>query len=139
MKITENVIKEMIEHSRQTLPNESCGYLAGRNGRIEVLYKMTNVDASPEHFSFDPKEQFSVVKSARKEQCDLLGVYHSHPSSPARLSEEDLRLLNDPKMTYVIVSLKDEKPDVKAFSIVKQDDTIEIKNIELVIEKGVAS
>ena len=104
-----------------------------------MLYKMTNVDASPEHFSFDPKEQFSVVKSARKEQCDLLGVYHSHPSSPARLSEEDLRLLNDPKMTYVIVSLKDEKPDVKAFSIVKQDDTIEIKNIELVIEKGVAS
>ena len=35
-------------------------------------------------------------------------VYHSHPSSPARMSEEDLRLLIDPSFSSVIISLKDE-------------------------------
>jgi len=136
MKITESVIHEMIEHSQEILPNESCGYLGGKKGRIEVLYKMTNVDASPEHFSFDPKEQFQVVKAARKENLDVMGVYHSHPSSPARLSQEDLRLLNDPNMTYIIVSLKEAEPDIKAFTIYKKEDTIEIQHVELTIEKG---
>ena len=94
---------------------------------------MTNIDASPEHFSFDPKEQFKVVKEARTKGISLLSVYHSHPETPARLSEEDIKLLNDPNMVYIIVSLKDaEKPEVKGYTLNKPDDhSIEITRVEL--------
>jgi proteasome lid subunit RPN8/RPN11 len=90
------------------------------------------VDNSPEHFSFDPKEQFAVVKEARNNGLTLMGVYHSHPESPARLSEEDLRLLNDPNMVYFIVSLLTKEGDIKAYKINKTDESIEVISVEII-------
>lgn len=50
------VVAEIIRQATAELPNESCGYLLGKEEVVTENYKMTNVDASPEHFSFDPKE-----------------------------------------------------------------------------------
>ena len=47
-------------------------------------------------------------------------MYHSHPESPARLSHEDLRLLQDPNMVYLIISLEHQQADLKAYHIVDQ-------------------
>ncbi len=115
IQIKQHAIDDMIAHSKELAPVESCGYLAGTPGQITRLIRLTNVDNSPEHFSFDPKEQFAALKDARNLGEVLLSVYHSHPESPARMSEEDLRLLQDPAMVYIIVSLLNETPDVKAF------------------------
>jgi proteasome lid subunit RPN8/RPN11 len=82
---------------------------------------MTNVDNSPDHFSFDPKEQFQAVKSARSAGETLQVVVHSHPVTPARLSAEDIRLFNDPQMIYLIVSLKDTIPTTNAFRVFKPE------------------
>ena len=104
---------------------------------IEKFYPMTNVDNSPEHFSFDPKEQFSVVKQARNDGHQLLSVYHSHPESPARLSEEDIKLFNDPNPVYIIVSLLDGNVDTKGFKVNKPSEhEIEIKQVELLTQGG---
>ena len=102
--IPEHVKQAIIDHALEITPIESCGYLAGKDGHVSEYYPMTNVDQSPEHFSFDPKEQFKAVKKARSEGLSLVSVVHSHPESPARLSEEDLRLFNDPDPVYIIVS-----------------------------------
>jgi [CysO sulfur-carrier protein]-S-L-cysteine hydrolase len=131
IEINKPVLDEMIAHAKALNPVESCGYLAGQNGQVTTLYKMTNVDNSPEHFSFDPKEQFAVIKDARNAGLTVMGVYHSHPESPARLSEEDLRLLNDPNMVYVIVSLWQPTPDVKAFRIIKADNEVHIVSVQI--------
>lgn len=134
MKIKRDVYKAMIQHAIDLKPIESCGYLAGTATEINTFYPMTNTDQSAEHFTFDPKEQFQVVKEARANGLKLLSVYHSHPESPARLSEEDIKLLNDPEMIYIIVSLREAKPAVKAYQIRKPDeDTIEIDRVELTI------
>ncbi|MBT5856290.1 M67 family metallopeptidase [bacterium] len=122
ISIPGTIIDEMIAHSERLNPIESCGYLAGKETTVTKHYEMTNVDQAHDHFTFDPKEQFSVVKDARNEGLQLQVVYHSHPESPARLSEEDLRLLQDPNMVYIIVSLAAERPDLKAFRI--QDGTV---------------
>ena len=79
---------------------------------------MTNVDASPTYFEFDPKEQFHVVKTARQNGEQPIVVYHSHPESPARLSQKDLELLTDPNMVYLIISLEKTEPDIRAYRIV---------------------
>lgn len=105
------------EQAEEEAPLEACGYLAGKEGVITSHYKMTNVDKSETHFSLDPKEQFQVAKSVRANGSDLIAVYHSHPASPARPSEEDIRLAHDSSIIYVIVSLENENRTCAAFTI----------------------
>ena len=56
-------------------------------------------------FSFAPKDQFAALKYARQNGLKILANWHSHPASPSRPSQEDLRLANDPTIRYAILSL----------------------------------
>ena len=132
--IPKEIKEAVIKHSQDHAPIESCGYLSGVDNKVIKFYPMTNVDNSAEHFSFDPKEQFQVVKKARAAKESLLAVYHSHPESPARLSEEDIRLFNDSDPVYLIVSLADQLPVMQGFKVFKENEhNIEIINVKLTI------
>ncbi len=97
---------EQLENAARThAPNEACGLLAGRDGVVEEFYPMTNADASPDHYSMRPEEQFRAVKEIRRRGLEVVGIWHSHPASPARMSDEDLRLAYTPGVAYVILSL----------------------------------
>ena len=95
----------LVEHAKKVLPNEDCGLLGGTISgdvkTVEKIYFLTNIDASPEHFSMEPAEQFAAVKDMRSHDLQLLGNFHSHPKSPARPSEEDKRLVFDTKLSYL--------------------------------------
>jgi proteasome lid subunit RPN8/RPN11 len=117
IQIPQHIADAIIRQAREELPNEACGLLTGRDERVEKHYPMANIDRSPEHFSFDPQEQFHVLKSARADGQKIIANYHSHPASPARPSKEDIRLAYDPNVVYIIASLAAEKPDIKAFHI----------------------
>jgi [CysO sulfur-carrier protein]-S-L-cysteine hydrolase len=85
---------------------------------VSVLFKMTNTDASNEHFTMEPREQFDVVKALRAQGNSMLAIYHSHPESPARPSEEDIRLALTPGVSHVIISLQNaEQPVIRSFKI----------------------
>ncbi|MCC8153839.1 MAG: M67 family metallopeptidase [Tannerellaceae bacterium] len=99
MKIQKKVITKIIEQAKAELPAEACGYLLGKDGVITFNYTMTNIDHSPEHFSFDPAEQFATIRYARQEGLDIMGNWHSHPASPSRPSQEDIRLAYGPADT----------------------------------------
>ena len=110
MEIPQNIIDELISQARQDAPNETCGYLLGTGETDGVAlvtenYWMENIDHSPEHFSFAPKDQFAALKYARSKGLKILANWHSHPASPSRPSQEDLRLANDPTIRYAILSL----------------------------------
>ncbi|MDR2790863.1 MAG: M67 family metallopeptidase [Campylobacteraceae bacterium] len=117
IKIPENIYEAIIKHAQSKAPIEACGYLAGINGEVKAIYEMTNADNSEEHFSFDPEEQFAALKSAGKAGLRLIACYHSHPATPARPSQEDIRLAYDPNISYIIVSLAQDKPVLKSFKI----------------------
>ncbi|MFH1836857.1 MAG: M67 family metallopeptidase [Candidatus Omnitrophota bacterium] len=117
IKIPKRIVDKVIEQAKREAPIEACGYLAGKDGEVLKHYEMTNADASEEHFSLDPEEQFSIMKKSRAEDLDILAVYHSHPVSPARPSDEDIKLAYDPNIVYVIVSLQTGDNTVKAFNI----------------------
>lgn len=125
MEMCKSVYEKIIEHSRREMPMEACGYLGGKGKTVVEAYCLTNIDQSGEHFSFDPKEQFNAVLSMRRKKQQAVAVYHSHPVTPARPSQEDIRLAFDPEIIYVIVSLAAAEPEVKAFRIVKGDVTEE--------------
>ena len=96
MKIPNEIIDKLISQARQDAPNESCGYLLGVSGPdgdvVTENYWMENIDHSSEHFSFAPKDQFAALKYARQNGLKILANWHSHPASPSRPSQEDLRL-----------------------------------------------
>jgi proteasome lid subunit RPN8/RPN11 len=117
VKIPQKIINQIIEQAKQEAPLEACGYLAGKDNQIIEIFPMTNLDKSPEHFSFDPKEQFKVVKAARQKGLELIAVYHSHPASPARLSKEDVRLAYDAEMVHLIHSLQNQ--ETHAYRVIK--------------------
>lgn len=114
-KIKKEVIDFIREDGFKEKPIEACGYLAGNNDIITQAIKMRNVDNSPDHFSFEVKEQFDVVKKVRNSGMQIIGIYHTHPETPARMSEEDIRLANDTNIIYLIYSLKND--DFKCFKI----------------------
>ena len=106
MKIPQHIIDQLVSQARQDAPDETCGYLLGTpDGNVTENYWMENVDHSPEHFSFAPKDQFAALKYARSRGLKILANWHSHPASPSRPSAEDLRLANDPTIRYAILSL----------------------------------
>lgn len=133
LQIPSAIYDAMVAHAKQNMPLEACGYLAGEAPSATVFIPMTNIDKSPEHFTFDPKEQFAAIKQVRQSGESLLAVYHSHPETPARLSAEDVRLFNDPNMIYVIVSLAAAIPEVKAYRVRKHEDVVNIVRVDIVV------
>ena len=124
--------EKIVEHAKKNLPEEACGLLGGtKNGdekTVEKVYLLTNIDHTNEHFSMDPKEQLVAVKDMRANGLELLGNWHSHPESPSRPSEEDKRLAYDPTVNYLILSLMDEEPVLRAFDIDK-DRNVTVEEI----------
>lgn len=125
VEISRSVIEGLIEHARQEIPYEACGYLAAEGKRITRQYILNNLDQADDHFSMDPKEQFAAIKDMRSRGLKLAAVYHSHPATPARPSEEDIRLAYDPEISYVIISLAGRETEVKSFRIIRGEVTAE--------------
>ncbi len=118
MTIAQSVFGEMLDKARETAPLEACGLLAGNGERATKCYVLTNADASSEHYSMKPEEQFAAVKDMRAAGLKMLAIWHSHPASPARMSAEDMRLAYTPDIVYVIASLADGgEPRVRAFTV----------------------
>lgn len=130
---------KILEYALSQRPDEACGLIAGKESEdgsrsIEKVYLLTNTDHTNEHFSIDPKEQLAAVKDMRAEGLVPLGNWHSHPESPSRPSEEDKRLANDSKATYMILSLEQEDtPVLNAFHIEGEQDNRTVRKEELII------
>jgi [CysO sulfur-carrier protein]-S-L-cysteine hydrolase len=125
IQIEKQVLENIIDHAKRELPNEACGYLAGTEDTVIKSFELTNIDKSPDHFSFDPKEQLQTLNQARQLRLNLTANYHSHPSTPARPSEEDIRLAYDKNISYFIVSLQNDTPVIKAFEFDSNGNLVE--------------
>ena len=127
------------EHALKESPDEACGLIAGEDQEdgvreISRVYILENIDHTNEHFTIDPKEQLAAIKDMRACGLKPLGNWHSHPESPSRPSEEDKRLANDSKASYLILSLMEEgKPVLNAFHIESINGEKTVRKEELVI------
>ena len=116
--LTKEQVEELIGHCKAEVPNEACGILAGKDGQVQKIYRMTNRDKSSATFFMEPKEQLKVTKEIRDLGLEMTGIYHSHTESQAYPSAHDVEMAFYPEASYVIVSLKDENaPSIKSFKI----------------------
>jgi len=137
--ISKGLLDEILSHCKETYPNEACGFLAGEGELVKEIYKVRNIRNSPVDYEMDPKEQLKCEKEMKQKGLKLIGIYHSHPSSPAYPSQVDIARVywpGDPDMPlypdacYMIIGPVDGDTQVKVFKI---DRSQQIKEIELKI------
>lgn len=121
LTITRDALQAMVAHAQHEFPNEACGYLAGTGNVVVRAIRLRNVDESPTSYTMDPREQLKVQKSLRGEGLEHAGIYHSHVATEAYPSRRDvahaLAIQEFCRVPYVLVTLKDERPRVRAFTI----------------------
>ena len=116
--LKKELFDQIVLQSRKEFPNEACGILAGKDGKVEKVYEMSNTDASPSTFFMDAKAQLKVMKEIRNSGIQMIGIYHSHVASQAYPSEKDVELAFYPESSYVIISLKErDNPNIRSFNI----------------------
>lgn len=130
MKVSQSIINEMLAHAKEGYPYEVCGLMAGKDGAVTRVFKMTNIDESSISYMMDPSEQFKALKDMRTGGLELMAIYHSHPTSPAYPSQTDVRLAFYPEASYIIVSLqKVSAPEIKGYRIVDGKITEEVLEV----------
>ena len=131
LTLKKGLFKMIAEHAIREFPDEACGILSGRAGRVNKVYEMTNTDKSPQTFFMDAKEQLKVMKEIRNKGEEMIGIYHSHVASEACPSSHDVELALYPEASYLIISIKDKNnPSLRSFKIVEGKITEEELKIE---------
>jgi [CysO sulfur-carrier protein]-S-L-cysteine hydrolase len=107
--------RQIIAHCRAALPNEGCGMLAMDGDRVVKVYPTGNEEASPTRYTIPPQEHFDALSDAEANGWRLGGVFHSHPSGPARMSATDLAKATEPDWVHVVVGLNGPEPTLSAW------------------------
>jgi proteasome lid subunit RPN8/RPN11 len=108
---------EIVAHARAGLPNEACGILAGVDGRVERFFPAESDAPSPYYYRIESRDQIRIMNEIDEAGLDLIGIYHSHTSSPAFPSRTDAEQAFWPDAVYVIVSLASPDADVRGYRI----------------------
>ena len=104
------------EHGQRAYPHECCGILLGRDEPelrriLRIVSAVNRHDTEHQHHRFviSPKAFLEADKTARANQMEILGFYHSHPNALARPSAYDLEHAW-PIYSYLIVSVHEGEP-----------------------------
>lgn len=116
----------MVEHARREYPLECCGLLSGSGWAIDGIQTTGNQRQSRSEFSIPVEELFAFFRGLRRSGKEHLGIYHSHPTSRSLPSSRDVAEFHYPEVSYWIVSLQGEEPDVRCF----RWDKREFKNVD---------
>ena len=128
IRITEAVRLVIEDHALRSRPAECCGLLSGKNGLITDIHPLRNDAEKPETRYFaTPEELFTAMRRIREAGQSLLGVYHSHPRTPAYPSASDVEMAFYPEAFYFIISIE-PRVELRAFRI----EESRIENVEIV-------
>jgi proteasome lid subunit RPN8/RPN11 len=125
MRITHELLDEIVAHARETAPQECCGIVTGLDGTATAVERAENEFAHAMRYRISADEMFRVYKLADARGEEMLAFYHSHPRSEAYPSQTDINEASGlPESLHLICSL--ENPDesvVRAFEI--KGETVE--------------
>ncbi len=117
LRLPRSLFDEIVDHARAEAPNECCGMIASVDGRAVAVHRVRNSAASPLRYEMDGMEQYRVQTAIEDAGHQLGAIYHSHTRSDPYPSQTDINLAFYPESLYVIVGVKGEQPDVRAWTI----------------------
>lgn len=115
--INQAVLDDFIGYS-MNIQNEVCGLLVSskNNGLIDQFVTIPNISNNPQHyFEFAPEVFVREYFDINKKNGKILGVIHSHPTSNAYPSSEDIANWYYKELSYWIFSVAEQT--VNAFFI----------------------
>ena len=123
MQLTREQLEQLIAQARGDAPNETCGIVAGKEGRALKIYALKNVD---------PSELLHALREMEDLGWEHLAIYHSHPATPAYPSPTDIARAFYPDVVYMLISLMNpEQAMLRGFRIVDgkvEEITLEIED-----------
>lgn len=130
MRISRELLEDVIEHALQEAPNECVGLIATRDGEAVQVYRATNAAASPLRFEIEPREQLRHHNEIEASGLELGAIYHSHTRTEPRPSQTDINFaVGWPGVLWVIVGLAGQEADVRTWQI----DGGEVSEAELLV------
>jgi [CysO sulfur-carrier protein]-S-L-cysteine hydrolase len=105
---------EMLAHVLSDPALEMCGLLSGREGVVDRVWPVPNALRSPVAYRMDGPEFAEAMIGCGFEP---LGIFHSHPAGPPLPSPTDIAEAAYPDSLYVVISLQNSPPSVRAFRI----------------------
>ncbi len=118
MRISRQLLDDVIAHARADAPNECVGMIASRDGEAVAVHRARNAAASPLRYEIDGMEQYRIQTAIEDAGHDLGAIYHSHTRSAPEPSQTDINLAFYPESVYIIVGLMSGEPEVQAWRIV---------------------
>jgi desampylase len=117
VRLTSAVLDVVIEHARNALPDECCGLLLGDGQVVRLAWPAHNELASPTRYRVDARDYLAAARYGRQHGLDVVGAYHSHPSSPAVPSLSDLAESAGDCFLYLIAGgvAGGARPDVRGY------------------------
>ena len=82
------------------------------------MIRCANVHPTPTtRYVIDPREQLKAFRAIDAAGEELLGIYHSHPVSQPYPSPTDRAEAHYTDAVYVLVSVRTNTPEIRAFRI----------------------
>ena len=106
--LTAGQVERLASIAKGALPNESCAFLLGKDGRVTEILPMRNVDESQVSFSIEPQEVLYAYEFAESKKLQVVGIFHSHPARPAP-SGTDREFMEINPMVWLIYSTTEHR------------------------------
>ncbi len=126
MRISSQLLDEIVAHALEDAGNEVCGVVAvrpahgaGEEAEARSVHRARNVHASPMKFEIDPKELLGLYTAIEDRGEELGAIYHSHVRSAPYPSQTDVNFAaNWPGVEWIIVGLAPgREPEVRSYLI----------------------
>jgi [CysO sulfur-carrier protein]-S-L-cysteine hydrolase len=132
VRISRQLLDDVIAHARADAPNECCGMIASSDGEAVAVHRARNAAASPFRYEMDGMEQYRIQTAIEDAGLDLGAIYHSHTRSQAYPSQTDVNFSGGwPGVEWIIVGLpKDADPVVRSYVI---EDGV-VREVDLVVD-----
>jgi len=125
--VSRHAYASLVGEAYDCYPEEACGLLAGHPGRDDatVFYPCENLTHSGKVYTISPRDHLRAERDAEGRRLEIVGVVHSHTHTEPFPSPTDVAQAPDPSWRYLIVSLKREAPETRAYRIVDGEITEE--------------
>jgi [CysO sulfur-carrier protein]-S-L-cysteine hydrolase len=106
VRISSELVDQMVGHAREEAPNECCGLVAVRDGEAIEVRRMRNEAASPLKFEVDGLAVLRASDEFEAAGAQIGAIYHSHTRTEPYPSQTDINFAAGwPGVEWVIVGL----------------------------------
>lgn len=131
--------KELVHYCQSKLPREACGFIIG-NKRMDTyralsFLPITNISHEPtKHFEMNPIEAVAIVGD-KSLFSKVIGIFHSHPTTSAEPSLEDLQTLWHTIPTHWIISFKEPENPLLQIRQIKKASPVSSRKLSFAVDQ----